>query len=151
MKHADLVRTIARGAARAGLVAQMKPSYTAVAESAYGWWAITVAELPGVFAQSRRLEGVEAMARDAIGLLLDLPRDSFDVVVREVLDPDVDALVAASIAARRDAAERQRLATTSTIAAARALAAAGLPQRDIGRLLQLSHQRVAQLLAGAEG
>jgi predicted RNase H-like HicB family nuclease len=129
----------------------MKPTYMAVAEPADGWWAITVAEIPGLFTQARRLDGVEAMARDALGLLLDVPRDAFDVVVREVLDPDIDALVAASIAARRDVAERQRLATARTITAAQALAAAGLPQRDIGRILRLSHQRVAQLLAGTEG
>ena len=37
-----------------------------------GWWAITVPELPGVFSQARRFDQVEAMAREAIALMLDI-------------------------------------------------------------------------------
>ncbi len=36
------------------------------------WWAITVPELPGVFSQARRLDQVEAMAREAIAMMLDV-------------------------------------------------------------------------------
>lgn len=122
------------------------PTYTALAERSGTWWAIRVAELPGVFSQARRLERVEYMARDAISLLLDIPADSFEVKVREVLDPEADALVAAAIQARTDAMEHQRIAATKSREAVRTLDRLGLPQRDIGRLLHLSHQRVAQLL-----
>ena len=54
------------------------------AERMAGSWAITVSGLPGVFSQAKRDDQVESMARDAIGLYLDTPRDSFDVVIREV-------------------------------------------------------------------
>ena len=47
------------------------------------WWAISVPELPGVFSQARRRGQVEAMARDAIALYLDVPLDSFAVSVHE--------------------------------------------------------------------
>jgi len=36
------------------------------------WWSITVPELPGVFSQARRLDQVEAMAREAIAMMLDV-------------------------------------------------------------------------------
>lgn len=131
------------------MVGAVKPTYTALAERSGSWWAIRVAELPGVFSQARRLEGVDYMARDAISLLLDIPADSFDVQVREIVDPEADALVAEAIQARADAIDHQRIAASKSREAVRTLDRLGLPQRDIGRLLHLSHQRVAQLLASS--
>jgi hypothetical protein len=120
--------------------------YTVSAERHGDWWAITVDELRGVFSQARRLGQVEAMARDAISLFLDVPADSFDLSVREKLTPDTERVVAAAKEARAAAIAHQEVASERSRAAARTLAAQGLPQRDIGRLLDLSHQRVAQLL-----
>ena len=131
------------------MVAEMKATYTALAERGDGWWAITVPELRGVFSQARRLARVEPMARDAISLMLDIPADSFDVQVREVLDPEADVLVAEAIQARADAIEHQRIAARKSREAVRTLDRLGLPKRDIGRVLHLSHQRVAQLLASS--
>jgi predicted RNase H-like HicB family nuclease len=56
-----------------------RTTYTVLAEHHDRWWAIRVLELPNVFSQSRRLRDVEAMARDAIEILLDVPADSFNV------------------------------------------------------------------------
>ena len=127
----------------------MKATYTALAERGNGWWAITVPELRGVFSQARRLGRVESMARDAIALFLDIPADSFEVTVREVIDPEADVLVAEAIQARADAIEHQRIAARKSREAVRTLDRLGLPQRDIGRVLHLSHQRVAQLLTSS--
>jgi hypothetical protein len=110
------------------------------------WWAITVDELPGVFSQARRLDQVEVMARDAISLLLDIPPETFDLSIRHTLPPDTERMVTAAKEARAEALARQHVASERSRTAARTLAAQGLPQRDIGRLLDLSHQRVAQLL-----
>jgi len=131
------------------VVAAMKATYTALAERGDGWWAITVPELRGVFSQARRLGRVESMARDAIALFLDIPVDSFEVTVREVIDPEADVLVAEAIQARADAIEHQRIAARKSREAVRTLDRLGLPQRDIGRVLHLSHQRVAQLLTSS--
>ena len=131
------------------MVALMRSIYTASAERHGDWWAITVDELPGVFSQARRLGQVETMARDAVSLLLDVPSDSFDLSVREKLAPDVERAVAAAKEARATALALREVASERSRAAARTLAAHGLPQRDIGRLLDLSHQRVAQLLERA--
>lgn len=132
------------------MVAKVRPRYTAEAELSGGWWAITVPELPGLYSQARRLDRVEYMARDLISLWLEVAPDSFDIAVREMLDEAMEQTVRAAESARRDAADRQREATALTREAAIALRRRGLPQRDIGRLLKLSHQRVAQLLATAD-
>jgi predicted RNase H-like HicB family nuclease len=133
------------------MVAPMRSRYTVSAERHGDWWAITVNELRGVFSQARRLTQVEPMARDAIALFLEVPADSFDLSVREKLAPEVERLVAAAKEARAAASAHQEVASERSRVAARTLAAQGLPQRDIGQLLDLSHQRVAQLLQPGAG
>lgn len=131
------------------MVAHVRRTYTVTAERAGAWWAITVDELPGVFSQARRLDRVEAMAREAIGLLLNVPYDSFDLIVCEKLTLDVQQAVTEVFEARAKAIAGQQVASERSRVAVRTLADLGLAQRDIGRLLDLSHQRVAQLLATA--
>jgi predicted RNase H-like HicB family nuclease len=127
------------------MVGGVKPVYTAVVEPDHGWWAIRVAELPGVFSQAKRLDKVEGMTRDAIALFLDIAPESFDVVIRERLSPEAERVVADALQARAEAVERQKAASEKVRLAVEALAHLGLPQRDIGRLLDVSHQRVGQL------
>ncbi|HET9346161.1 MAG TPA: type II toxin-antitoxin system HicB family antitoxin [Candidatus Limnocylindrales bacterium] len=124
----------------------MRSTYTVTADRDGAWWAIRVVELPGVFSQARRLTDVERMARDAIALFNGVTRDSFDLTVQERITPDADAVVVEARMARAEAVESQRVASKKSREAAEALARLGLPQRDIGRILGLSHQRVAQLL-----
>lgn len=104
-------------------------------------------ELRGVFTQAPRLDRVEYMARDAISLMLEVAPDSFDVQVVENLDPPTQEAIDDVIAAREAVAAFRRTATAKTRDIAMTLHQSGYPQRDIGRLLRLSHQRVAQLLA----
>jgi len=108
---------------------------------------ITVPELPGVFTQARRLDRVESMARDVISLMLEVPSDSFDVDVVENLDPPTQEAIDDVIAAREAVATLKRSATTKTREIVLTLHRSGYPHRDIGRLMGISHQRVAQLLA----
>lgn len=127
----------------------VRRTYTVNAARHGDWWAIAVDELPGVFSQARRLDQVDGMARDAIALFLDLPPTRFDLSIREKLAPDIERVVTSAKEARAEATAHQQVASERSRAAARTLAAQGLPQRDIGRLLDLSHQRVAQLLQPA--
>lgn len=127
------------------MVGDVRPTYTAIIEPNHGWWSIRVAELPGVFSQAKRLDRVDAMARDAIAMLLDVLPEAFDLIVREVLPPDVERAIASAREARADADARQEVASVRSREAVRTLTGLGLPQRDIGRLLDLSHQRVGQL------
>lgn len=122
-----------------------KKRYTAHARRSGGWWAIDVPEVRGVFTQARRLEQVEGTAREAIALMLDIAPDSLDVVLDVELLDRLAATVEDAKTQRREAEERMRSASEAMRDAAVALKAEGLPDRDVGRVLGVSYQRVAQL------
>jgi predicted RNase H-like HicB family nuclease len=131
------------------MVEKMKSSktYTARCERAGDWWAISVPELGGVHTQARRLEGVEAMVRDAIALFLNVRPDSFEVKIEPVLPRELQRKVGRVRKARDEAETLQRQATIgSAELAADLVHGAHLTVRDAGRVLGVSHQRVAQLL-----
>ncbi|MFZ5851989.1 MAG: type II toxin-antitoxin system HicB family antitoxin [Actinomycetota bacterium] len=58
-----------------------KRSCTAVCRRVGSWWAVDVPEIRGVHTQALRLDQVEAMTREAIALLREVPADSFTVTV----------------------------------------------------------------------
>ena len=124
-----------------------RKTYTARCQRAGDWWAISVPELRGVHTQAHRLEKVEAMVRDAIALFLDVPPDSFDIRIEPVLPGDLQKKVGRVRKVRNEAEVLQReAATASAELAADLVHRAHLTVRDAGRVLGLSHQRVAQLL-----
>ena len=121
-------------------------AYTARAErDEGGWWVVTVPELDGVFTQSRRLDRVEDLARDAIALWLEVPSTSFNVEV-EAAVPELDEQIAEVGYLRREAERLREEAGAGSRALARELSARGLTVRDIGQVLGISYQRAAQLL-----
>ena len=125
----------------------MRKTYTARCQRAGDWWAISVPELRGVNTQARRLEKAEAMARDAIGLFLDVPQDSFDIQIEPVLPRDLQTKVGRVRKVRERAEVSQRQAASVSAEVADDLVrGAHLTVRDAGRVLGLSHQRIAQLL-----
>ena len=112
------------------------------------WWAISVPELPGVFSQARRLDQVEEMVREAIALYLDAPADEIGAIEIDVTPPESVGALLETV--RMSTAEAERAITRATEArheVARTLRNEGLPTRDIGALLGISHQRVSQILA----
>jgi predicted RNase H-like HicB family nuclease len=115
--------------------------YTAEATRSGNWWAITVPEIKGVFSQARRLDQVEAMAREAIALMLNVRPDSFHVEVK----PDVPGEVVQARLARRELRRAEEAADQATRAAAQTLLKQGYTVRDAGSLLGISPQRVSQL------
>ncbi|SCL19576.1 type II toxin-antitoxin system HicB family antitoxin [Micromonospora inyonensis] len=115
--------------------------YTAVCVRSGNWWSISVPELRGVHSQARRLDQVEAMAREAIALMLDVSPRSFEVEVR----PEISAEVAAARQARARLVEAERSAEKATVDAAKTLLEQGYTVRDAGSLLGISPQRVSQL------
>ncbi len=126
-----------------------RETYTAVATRSGGWWAIVVPDVAGVQSQARRLGQVEAMAREAIGLVLDIPEDSFDVRVEAGLDPQVRQVVDLAVSTRHEADEAARRASSAMDDAVRALVGDGLTLRDTGELLHVSYQRIQQIVARA--
>jgi predicted RNase H-like HicB family nuclease len=111
------------------------------------WWAITVPELEGVFSQTKRLDQVEDAAREAISLMLEIEEDdvgSLDVVVTP--PPGVADLLRAVETSVVVADEAARAAADTRREAVELLRAEGLPLRDVGALIGVSHQRVSQIL-----
>ena len=51
------------------------------------WWAITVPDLRGVFSQAKRLSQVEATAREAIAMMLDIDESEVGPVDVQVQPP----------------------------------------------------------------
>jgi predicted RNase H-like HicB family nuclease len=113
-----------------------------------GWWAITVPTLDGVFSQSKRLDQVEDSAREAISLMLDV--DAGDVGALDIIvtpPPIVANLLGALEELTAVAEEATRAAAATRREVVELLRAEGLPLRDVGALIGVSHQRVSQLLA----
>lgn len=122
-------------------------AYTARATRSGNWWAIQIEELDTVFSQARRLEQVEAMARDAIALVLDVDPASFAVTVVPELPAKVQAIIDEVRAGREAADLACEVASMKAREAARILHEEGMPQRDVGRVLGVPHQRAHQLVS----
>jgi predicted RNase H-like HicB family nuclease len=113
-----------------------------------GWWAITVPALDGVFSQAKRLDQVDDSAREAISLMLDIDEDDVGALDIIVTPPARAAELLRSLEVSVAAAdEATRVAAATRREVAEVLRAEGLPLRDVGELIGVSHQRVSQLLA----
>jgi hypothetical protein len=123
-------------------------SYEVVAERDGRYWFLRVAELPGVFSQVRRLDQADGMARDAIAAFLDVPPGSFEVVVVAKLREDLrdDLAIVGDLREAIERNEREYADLTRRLAAT-LVEREGLTVREAGRILGVSHQRVAQLVA----
>jgi predicted RNase H-like HicB family nuclease len=126
-----------------------RKTYTARCQRVGDWWAISVPELRGVHTQARRLEKAEAMVRDAIAVFLDVRADSFDIQIEPILPRDLQKKVGRARKVRGEAeALQQEAVTVSSEVASELVQKAHFTVRDAGRVLGLSHQRIAQLLKG---
>jgi DNA-directed RNA polymerase specialized sigma subunit len=120
--------------------------YTACAHREGKWWAISVKGLPGALSQVRRLDQAEAMAREVIALVLDVPEDSFDVVVApELSEAHRDALADLERAKEQYAESMAALAERQQKVTLLLVRDAGLTVRDAATVLGVSFQRVSQL------
>lgn len=109
-------------------------------------WAIDVRGLRGVHTQTRRLDQAEAMTREAIALLHDVPPDSLEVNVEAHLDEEADRTLRAVLTALRWARQASEQASRlQWQAVEQLLSRYGLTVRDAGTLLNVSPQRISQL------
>ena len=120
---------------------------TAHARRGERYWVVTVPEIQGLVTQARRLDQIEEMVLDAAALLTDRPESDFEVKVVPEFGDEVCLIIKDALTKADVARHVQAQASAATRSAAAALAAEGLPLRDIGEVLHVSHQRVAQLLA----
>ncbi len=129
----------------------MKPrkTYSLVVEREPGWWIVQIPELD-LTTQARRLREVETNAREAIAALLDVGTSTFDLD-QEVRPPVgvVQELDEARALMDRAAILREESADRIGQAVDKLIKDFGLTMREAGTLLDLSHQRVAQLVERA--
>lgn len=111
------------------------------------FWFVRASNFPGVFAQTRRLDQAEAALREVLGLLTAENVDDWVVHVQPSLVGGQKVLVEVARWVREASREAERLAMRAMAAVAHQLRDEGVSQRDIGRLLGISFQRVSQLLA----
>jgi hypothetical protein len=108
-------------------------------------WRIRVPEVQRT-TQARNLREVEAMARDLIAIMDDIPADSFSLEVTITLPAEVQEELDRSAALRHEAARSQAAAAAAAWRAARRLRDQGLPLQDVGQALGVSFQRAKQLI-----
>lgn len=151
-KRAHILRDIRQAARKAGkeleLVRQgrrraARPIHVFTVERDGRHWFIKARDLPRVFTQVRRLDHAAAAATDVTALMLDVDPESFDVELRLIGEHAAAREEFKRAQAQALLAEEQLLATRAGLI--RDLAAQGLSVRDIGAILGLSYQRVAQL------
>jgi hypothetical protein len=130
------------------MVAEVK-SYQVTATPEDRFWLLVVPELD-VVTQSRTLDRAEPTVRDLIATWLDVPADSFEVVVEPRLDPEYERLVEEAKRARQDARSAQASATRRMGDAVHRLRQHGLAPRDISAIVDLSYQRVQQILSDTD-
>lgn len=124
----------------------MSRMFTVTAErTARGWWVTECAEV-GAVSQVRRLDQVADDIREAVAYLAHLPESEVEIEVRPLgVEGALEHWTAAE-ALRREAAEATHRAAMEAREAARSLSRAGLPVRDVGTVLGVSHQRAHQLI-----
>ena len=123
-------------------------TYTVTTERSGNWWAFSVPEIPGAHGQAKRLEQVRDEARDVISMMLDAEPDSFDLALSVRLDPRIEHALDEAKAARQELDGYQRVAQEKLRHAAEQIKeVGGLSIRDIGSLLDVSFQRISQILS----
>lgn len=115
---------------------------TAAAERSGGRWSVEVPEIPGLFTQTRRLDQIDAMVRNAAGML---DREIGTVTVEPKLPERDERMLAELLDARRRASEAQSRASSLTRDAVGVLRSQGMTVRDIAAVIGVTPQRVSAL------
>ncbi|QPP07868.1 type II toxin-antitoxin system HicB family antitoxin [Streptomyces bathyalis] len=120
--------------------------YHAIATREDAHWVVAINDLPeglvGV-TQGRTWSEARKMAADVVALLLEIPEESFEVVMRPS-DPEMaDAIITAEKA--KEEAELANKAAVEAMAAAARTLTRKATVRDAGSMLGVSHQYIAKL------
>jgi hypothetical protein len=110
------------------------------------YWTVYVREVDR-WTQARHLRELQAMTEDLIELMTGAKAGTFGVDYDIELPQSVRDHLARADRLRNESAQAQAAAAAEVRAAARELHEGGLPLRDVGQLLGISHQRAHQLVA----
>ena len=123
-----------------------RPRYVVTARRDGRRWFVRVARVPGAVTQVRRLDQVEAMAREVVSLLLEVDPGAFDLEVQAEIADELRAALARARDLQRQAEQAQAEAASLVREVARKLREQGLTMADVGTVLGVSFQRASQLL-----
>ena len=113
-----------------------------------GAWIARVPSVRGCHSHGRTLDQARRRLREALGLWVD-DADSAELIEQVRLPARVRTAISRSRTARRQAKrERDRAQLAMKAAAETLVEEVGLGLRDAGELLEISHQRVQQLVKG---
>ena len=115
---------------------------TAIARRSGDWWAIEVPEIPGLFTQTRRLDQIDGMVRDAAKLL---GHEISQVTVQAKLSEQDEQMLRELLAARSEADAAQEKASRLTRGTISTLRKQGMTVRDVADVIGLTPQRVSAL------
>ena len=121
-------------------------TYSATASREARWWLLSLPELD-IVTQAKSLDRAEATVRDLIAVWLDVPADSFGVVIEPKVADEWTQLLRDTRQARTAADEASERAQKLVRKSVATLHDAGLSTREVGLLVGVSYQRVQQLLA----
>jgi hypothetical protein len=112
------------------------------------WWIGEVEGVHGAATEATRLADLEIEVRDLLGGLLDMDDDTFELTwdMSAVLGPEGQAMWEKYLTERAELAEYRARFEADRAATVRLLHDAGVSVRDSAALVELSHQRVSQLL-----
>jgi hypothetical protein len=132
------------------MVAEMTDVYEYEIHQEGRSWVVRIPSL-GLTTQARNLRETDRMAKSIIALHLDADPSSFEVRRSNIigLPGTVAEDVQRAVDERGRLAAAQAASVSATRRAAAELVQIGVPLRDAGYLLGISHQRVAQLLDAA--
>lgn len=120
--------------------------YTANVTRDGRFWLIGVPEIDR-HTQARNLAEIEPMARDLIAIMEEIEPDSFELDVTITMPSAIAAHLARAAELRVAEAAARVEAAAEVRTAAVALKDAGIPLRDLGKLLGVSYQRAHQLVS----
>lgn len=123
-------------------------TYTITAtRSPRGMWILQCDEVPGALSQTRRLSDAPALMREAIAFVAEVPPETVQVRLVVDVSPTVSEHLAATKSAIAAMRESQHRAAALSRQTARELKAIGLTGADIATVMEVSPQRVSQLLS----
>lgn len=111
------------------------------------WWMVEVPDLDAV-SQARRIGEVEQMARELIAVTTAAKIDDVEVEIHLSDIGSVSAKFVAELTREKVVAAALEVSIAQkTHDVAEGLVEAGIPLRDVGEILGVSHQRVHQLVS----
>lgn len=124
-------------------------TYTVTAERSGKWWVLQADDVPGAITQVARLDQADQI-KEAIAWVADVPESEVEIEVAVTLPEGVQVHLDRAAELREEARRANAESAEESREVARTLHEdLGLTVRDIGAVLEVSHQRAHQLVQEA--